>query len=66
MPTPAGTLEGNGAKVEAPMADFWYLCDGKIEKFDCYVGYTVLYQQMGVQLDWASAVGANQAAAGVR
>ena len=59
MPTPAGTLKGNGAKVDAPMADFWYLRHGKIDKFDCYVGYTALYHQMGVELDWASAVGSH-------
>ncbi|MBC3840744.1 nuclear transport factor 2 family protein [Streptacidiphilus sp. 4-A2] len=56
LQTPAGTLKPNGAKINAPTADFWYLHDGKIEKFDCYVGYTAMYAQMGVNLDWASAV----------
>ncbi|MFI9273162.1 nuclear transport factor 2 family protein [Kitasatospora sp. NPDC052896] len=54
--TPAGTLKPNGAKIDAPTADFWYLQDGKIKKFDCYVGYTDMYAQMGVSLDWAGAV----------
>jgi predicted ester cyclase len=54
--TPAGTLKPNGAKINVPTADFWYLKDGKITKFDCYVGYTVMYAQMGVNLDWASAI----------
>ena len=56
LQTPAGTLKPNGAKIDAPTADFWYLHNGKIEKFDCYVGYTDMYAQMGVNLDWASAV----------
>ncbi|MFF4753201.1 nuclear transport factor 2 family protein [Streptomyces sp. NPDC002514] len=54
--TPAGTLKPTGAKIDAPTADFWYLQDGKIKKFDCYVGYTAMYAQMGVNLDWAGAV----------
>jgi SnoaL-like polyketide cyclase len=56
LQTPAGTLKPNGAKIDAPTADFWYLHDGKVEKFDCYVGYTDMYAQMGVNLDWAGAI----------
>jgi hypothetical protein len=56
VPTPAGTLKPNGARIDAPTADFWYLQDGKVEKFDCFVGYTEMYAQMGVNLDWAGAV----------
>ncbi|SEL31218.1 nuclear transport factor 2 family protein [Streptacidiphilus jiangxiensis] len=55
-PTPAGTLKPNGARIDVPTADFWYLKDGKITKFDCFVGYTDMYAQMGVNLDWAGAV----------
>ncbi|MDQ0784553.1 hypothetical protein [Streptomyces sp. B3I8] len=40
MQTPAGTLKPLGARVDAPTADFRYLQDGKVERFDCYVGYT--------------------------
>ena len=58
--TPAGTLKPNGAKINAPTADFWYLNnDSKITKFDCFVGYTDMYAQMGVNLDWAGAVAAS-------
>ena len=46
-----------------PTADFWYLRDGKIETFDCYVGYSVMFAQMGVMPDFASAVA--EPAAGV-
>ena len=57
--TPAGILKPNGAKVAAPTADFWYLHDGKIQTFDCYVGYSVMYAEMGVNFNWAGAI-ANQ------
>ncbi|MGW0884616.1 nuclear transport factor 2 family protein [Streptomyces sp. NPDC002671] len=56
LQTPAGTVKPTGAKIDAPTADFWYLHNGKIEKFDCYVGYTEMFSDMGVNLDWASAV----------
>ena len=59
LPTPAGNLKPNGAKVDVPTADFWYLRNGKVEKFNCFVGYSVMFAQMGVKLDWASAVGNN-------
>jgi hypothetical protein len=54
--TPVGTVKPNRAKVSVPTADFWYLKDGKITKFDCYVGYSDMYAQMGVKTDWAGAV----------
>ncbi|MFD4626445.1 nuclear transport factor 2 family protein [Streptomyces sp. NPDC058475] len=56
LQTPAGTVEPTGAKVDVPTADFWYLHNGKVEQFNCYVGYTKMYSDMGVNLDWASAV----------
>jgi SnoaL-like polyketide cyclase len=57
LPTPAGILKGNGARVDVPTADFWYLHNGKVEKFNCFVGYSAWFPQMGVNWDWASAVG---------
>lgn len=57
LPTPAGILKGNGAKVDIPTGDFWYLRNGKIEKFDCFVGYSSFFAQLGVNTDWAAAVG---------
>ncbi|MFK0160280.1 nuclear transport factor 2 family protein [Streptomyces sp. NPDC090499] len=56
LQTPAGVVKGNGHKVAAPTADFWYLKNGKVEKFDCFVGYSKMYSDMGVDFDWASAV----------
>jgi predicted ester cyclase len=56
LQSPAGTVKPTGAKVDVPTADFWYLHNGKVEKFNCYVGYSTMYAQMGVNFDWASAV----------
>ena len=59
LQTPAGTVQPTGAKIDVPTADFWYLRDGKIETFNCYLGYSVMFAQMGVNPDWASAVAAS-------
>ena len=48
LETPAGLVEPTGAKMDVPTADFWYLRDGKVETFNCYVGYSVMFAQMGV------------------
>lgn len=56
LQSPAGTVKPNGARVDVPTADFWYLRNGKVEKFNCFVGYTKMYADMGVNIDWASAV----------
>ncbi|MFD4501338.1 nuclear transport factor 2 family protein [Streptomyces sp. NPDC058457] len=56
LQSPAGTVKPNGAKVDVPTADFWYLKDGKVEQFNCFVGYSTMYKQMGIDFDWASAV----------
>jgi ketosteroid isomerase-like protein len=59
--TPAGPLAPNGTKTSIPAADFIYLRDGKIEKFDCYPMANIRMAQMGIFFDFASAV--KQAAA---
>jgi ketosteroid isomerase-like protein len=56
LETPAGVVEPTGAKIDVPTADFWYLRDGRIETFNCYVGLSVMLAQMGVMPDFASAV----------
>ena len=56
LETPAGIVQPTGAKIDAPGADFWYLRDGKIERFDCYILVSTIYEQMGVTFDFASAV----------
>jgi hypothetical protein len=36
--------------------DFWYVCDGKIQVFNCHVGTTTMFAQLGILPDFASAV----------
>ena len=61
LETPAGIVQPTGAKVDIPCADFWYLRDGKIERFDCYVMVSTMFAQIGVMPDFASAVAAPEA-----
>ena len=56
--TPAGVVQPTGAKVDFPCADFWYLRDGRIEMFNCYVMVSDMLAQVGVTPDFASAVAA--------
>ena len=58
LETPAGIVQPTGAKVDVPTADFWYLRDGKIEMFNCYVMVNTMLAQIGVMPDFASAVAA--------
>ena len=48
LETPAGIVQPTGVKVDVPTADFWYLRDGKIEMFNCYVMLSTMYAQIGV------------------
>ena len=61
--TPAGVVQPTGAKVDIPTADFWYIEDGKIKEFNCYVGASVMLAGMGVLPDFAAAVAASTAPA---
>ena len=63
FPTPAGEILPAGQKVDFPTGDFWYLNDGKITDFNCYVGMSIWFAQMGALPDFAAAVAASQAAA---
>ena len=56
LETPVGSLPPTGAKVDFPCADFWYLRDGKIEMFNCYVSTISMLGQIGVHPDFESAV----------
>lgn len=60
LETPAGLVQPTGVKVDVPTADFWYLRDGKIEMFDCYVMVSTMLDQIGVIPDFASAVAARR------
>jgi predicted ester cyclase len=59
--TPAGVIQPTGAKIDFPTADFWYLRNGKIEKFDCHIAFSTLFAQLGILPDYASAVAASAA-----
>ena len=48
LETPTGTIQPTGAKVDGPCADFWYLRDGTIERFDCYIMFDTTRAQMGL------------------
>ena len=57
-----GIVQPTAARIDVPTADFWYLRDGKIESFNCYVGYSIMFAQMGVMFDFASAIASPEAA----
>ena len=42
----------------APCAGFWYVRDGRIKEFNCYVSVNSMLAQIGVLPDFASAVAA--------
>ncbi|HZN71605.1 MAG TPA: nuclear transport factor 2 family protein, partial [Micromonosporaceae bacterium] len=56
---PAGMIQPTGAKLDIPCADFWYVRDGKIQVFNCHIGTTTMFSQLGVRPDFASAVAAS-------
>lgn len=49
-------IQPTGAKVNIPCADFFYLKNGKIDRFDCYPALKIMFTQMGAPPDFASAV----------
>lgn len=44
----------DGAKLDMPCGDFWYVRDGWIQEFNCYVSTNSMLAQMGVLPDFAS------------
>jgi hypothetical protein len=54
-------IQPTGAKLDIPTADFWYVRDGKIQTFNCHIGTTTMFAQLGVLPDFASAVAASSA-----
>lgn len=57
--TPTGAIQPTGVRLDIPTADFWYLRNGKILEFNCHVGMTTMFAQMGVLPNFASAVAAS-------
>src|SRR5207244_2004414 len=52
METPAGVIQPSGAKVNIPCADFFYMRNGKIERFDCYPALNIMLKRMAVPPDF--------------
>ena len=57
--TLAGVIQPTGAKLDISTADFWYMRDGKIQEFNCHIGITTMFAQLGVLPDFTSAVAAS-------
>jgi hypothetical protein len=57
--TPAGVIQPTGAKLDILTADFWYVRDGKTQEFNCHIGVTTMFAQLGVLPDFTSAVAAS-------
>ena len=52
-------IQPTGAKLDIPTADFWDVRDGKIQTFNCHIGTTTMFAQLGVLPDFAPAVAAS-------
>ena len=52
-------IQPTGAKHDIPTVDFWYVRDGKIQEFNCHIGVTAMFAQLGVLADFTSAVAAS-------
>lgn len=63
FPTPLGDIPPTGNRIDVPAADFWYLREGKIERFNCYNATNVMLAQIGVDPDFQSAIEAAKTAA---
>lgn len=59
--SPAGPIQPNGVKVNVPCGDFFYIENGKIKEFNCHAGVTVMFEQMGIQPNFAGAIQAQAA-----
>jgi hypothetical protein len=59
--TPAGVIQPTGTKLDFPGTDFWYVREGKIQEFKRHVGMNIMFAQLGVQPDFASASAASAA-----
>ncbi|GLY06989.1 nuclear transport factor 2 family protein [Actinoplanes sp. NBRC 101535] len=56
FPTPVGEIPPTGNRIDVPTADFWFLREGRIERFDCYNSANVLLAQIGVTPDFTAAI----------
>jgi hypothetical protein len=49
-------IQPTAAKLDILTADFRYVRNGKIQEFNCHIGTTTMFAQLGVLPDFASAV----------
>ena len=54
--TPQGSIKPTGNRMDAPCCDVFQVADGKIKRFDCYSSGTVMFAQLGVLGNLASAL----------
>jgi SnoaL-like domain len=59
---PGGVIQPNGAKLDIPCADFWYIENGKIKEFSCHASLDVLFRQVGGKMVFPSNDAASEAA----
>ena len=52
-------IQPTAAKLDILTADFRYVRNGKIQEFNCHIGTTTMFAQLGVLPDFASAVAAS-------
>ena len=53
--TPVGVIQPTGANLDIPTADFCYVRDGKVQEFNCHIGFSTMFAQMGVLPDFTHA-----------
>jgi hypothetical protein len=41
-------FQPNGASLDVPCGDFWYIENNKIKRFNCHVSMNVMFTQMGI------------------
>jgi len=52
---PAGTIAPTGKEIHASCCDVFYLTDGKVTSFHCYVAVPILLEQLGVFMNLQAA-----------
>src|ERR1700730_13433486 len=52
---PAGTIAPTGKEIHAPCCDVFYVTDGKVTSFHCYVAVPILLEQLGVFMNLQAA-----------
>jgi ketosteroid isomerase-like protein len=53
---PVGTILPTGKKMDAACCDIFYLVDGKVRLFNCYVEGSIIFAQLGVLFNLQAAL----------